>query len=1035
VILGNIDWVCSANTAAQDGNYSLDLLGSGNVGGVSQTFDTIPGAWYSVTFQLSGNPGPVGGNPAVKPLQVNADGFINNYTFDVTGHNGLSVAGMGWVQKSFPFMAAPGGQSTISFVTDLTGFVGFAGAQLDNVKVTLISTPALVGVYPINDFQAVLYGRIDGLPSTNITLDVFRDTTCAGVATINPRITTSGVNTDADGFFVTAPLPIALGQFAAVSMPSGGATRSNCMRASAGNDIWPRAFPLTTTNTVQDYIDIPGLARWYRFPVTPGQRIDVTLSGLPADYDVAVFKDIGQAFLGQLVATPVDITRLTAEYAPTVFSPTVFSPTVFSPTVFSPDAYSPTVFSPTVFSPTVFSPTVFSPTVFSPTVFSPTVFSPTVFSPTVFSPTVFSPTVFSPTVFSPTVFSPTEVTKAFSSAQTRSILAVSATPGTGDESAAVNTWNNTGEFYVRVSGRSGAFSPNLPFTLTVNKGPTSCAAVTDLALSSRAAQPGSGLKTIVLTDSTKVDLGAAVPGGGTLASRLATFIARPEVGGVVVDVSGDLRVGQLKTQAAANNACPFARNLLAQEIKTIVNSYRALNPLKYVVILGNDDAIPFFRYPDESLIGMESGYVPPVKSDSASEASLRNDFVLGQDAYGSSSELVLRSTAFPIPGLAVGRLVETPAEMAGMLDAYMTNSATTNNGVVVPTTSLVTGYDFLQDAADAVVYELGQGGAVPDTLITPNGKSPEDVASWTAADLRARLFYGPRYGAIFLAGHFSANSMLSADFESSILTSELVASPADLVNTIVFSAGCHSGYNLIDGDGIDGVTMKLDWAQAFAQKKATLIAGTGYQYGDTDFLEYSERIYSNFARQLRAGTGEVSVGEALMKAKQDYLAVTPDIRGLHQKALLQATLFGLPMLRVNMASGRSPAPCRIGRHHAGAGGDGSGRNARTQEVQPSDDRAGAHDEHEGDDRCHHERDRHRELAHAPRWHRDDQPGRAGAAAGEDRCHVDRFDRAARRRLPRRQLRRHQRDRAADRRADDRIARRATRRSSRRSSSR
>src|SRR5207344_1919374 len=103
---------------------------------------------------------------------------------------------------------------------------------------------------------------------------------------------------------------------------------------------------------------------------------------------------------------------------------------------------------------------------------------------------------------------------------------------------------------------------------------------------------------------------------------------------------------------------------------------------------------------------------------------------------------------------------------------------------------------------------------------------------------------------------------------------DLVASRTDLTNAIVFSAGCHSGYNLVDTDAIPGVTLPLDWAQAFAQKKATLIAGTGYQYGDTDFIEYSEQIYLNLARQLRAGTGAIAVGEALVKAKLDYLAIT-----------------------------------------------------------------------------------------------------------------------------------------------------------------
>ena len=87
-----------------------------------------------------------------------------------------------------------------------------------------------------------------------------------------------------------------------------------------------------------------------------------------------------------------------------------------------------------------------------------------------------------------------------------------------------------------------------------------------------------------------------MPGGGTLRAKLAAFAARAEIKGVVVDVAGDARVGALKTQAANNPACPFAKNLVAEEIKGIVDSYRA-NPLQYVVIVGNDDAIPFFRSP------------------------------------------------------------------------------------------------------------------------------------------------------------------------------------------------------------------------------------------------------------------------------------------------------------------------------------------------------------------------------------------------------------------------------------------------------
>ena len=108
----------------------------------------------------------------------------------------------------------------------------------------------------------------------------------------------------------------------------------------------------------------------------------------------------------------------------------------------------------------------------------------------------------------------------------------------------------------------------------------------------------------------------------------------------------------------------------------------------------------------------------------------------------------------------------------------------------------------------------------------------------------------------------------------------------------------------------------LDWAQAFAQKGAVLVGGTGYQYGDTDFLEYSERLYRDFAarasrrdRPARA----ISIGEALAAAKRTYITGTPDIRGIHEKAVLEATLFGLPMFGVDSAAQRrtGPAPAAV----------------------------------------------------------------------------------------------------------------------------
>ena len=133
----------------------------------------------------------------------------------------------------------------------------------------------------------------------------------------------------------------------------------------------------------------------------------------------------------------------------------------------------------------------------------------------------------------------------------------------------------------------------------------------------------------------------------------------------------------------------------------------------------------------------------------------------------------------------------------------MINAYIAANGVVSPGSSLVTGYDFLTDAADAVSDEFDAGLTTPvDELITNADVSPQQLHqpgmtdprtwSWNADDLRDSLL-GERHDLVFLAGHFSANSALAADYQTQMITTELAASSVNLVNSIVIGAGCHAG--------------------------------------------------------------------------------------------------------------------------------------------------------------------------------------------------------------------------------------------------
>jgi choice-of-anchor C domain-containing protein len=131
VSVGTIDWEGPppCGWPAFKGNNSIDLVGKFCIGGIQQTFDTIPGRHYRLSFRMAGN---YGAPPVIKPLAVTINGVTTDFAFDTTGKNQFN---MGWVRKVIPFVAS-GSTSTVSFVSDVSasGPPCDAGAVIDQVR-------------------------------------------------------------------------------------------------------------------------------------------------------------------------------------------------------------------------------------------------------------------------------------------------------------------------------------------------------------------------------------------------------------------------------------------------------------------------------------------------------------------------------------------------------------------------------------------------------------------------------------------------------------------------------------------------------------------------------------------------------------------------------------------------------------------------------------------------------------------------------------------------------------------------------------
>lgn len=118
-----------SNWDAFDGVRLIDLDGSPGVGGIEQTFPTVPGQSYLLTFAMSGNPE---GGPSIERLRVEVGDTTMDFSYDTTG---LTIFDLGWELESL-FFTAEDAQTTIEFYSLSTDGTSIHGPLLDSITVT-----------------------------------------------------------------------------------------------------------------------------------------------------------------------------------------------------------------------------------------------------------------------------------------------------------------------------------------------------------------------------------------------------------------------------------------------------------------------------------------------------------------------------------------------------------------------------------------------------------------------------------------------------------------------------------------------------------------------------------------------------------------------------------------------------------------------------------------------------------------------------------------------------------------------------------
>ncbi len=509
------------------------------------------------------------------------------------------------------------------------------------------------------------------------------------------------------------------------------------------------------------------------------------------------------------------------------------------------------------------------------------------------------------------------------------LFAVSANRGAMDERIDT-TALEAGRYFVRVTGYQGA-SSSRPYALRASLTPARFSGACP-AVDRTPSGPLPPLDTNLPADVTTlfvVDRGrlaALYPDGADeVAAELDELTSVVNQGpGDDTDPFGTERAGVLdvSTLGGVQHAydtwdaapCdPAAANAVVSQLGAAIDDAVRTHPtIAHVVLVGNDDQLPFARVRDATMYSNEREYASEVgDAQSPLTAALSLGYLLSDDPYGDAHPVMVGPRELFAPTIAVGRLVETPSEIATALSSYLSSS-----GRLDPTTAFSSGYDFLTDGAEAVADELD------DHLATTRLTAPQ----WTANDLEADLDGSPDIASV--NAHFDHYRALPADQDARGIQDELfttadVADDADLDDdgdidpgptataldgALLFSMGCHGGLSVSDVSV--GGLHRQDWAQTFTGIGAVFVANTGYGYGDDTVVGATEDLMRRFATGLGAS---LTAGQALAQAKQQYLAATKYVTPFDEKVSSQVVFYGLPQFRVGDAP-VTPPPDTVVEH-------------------------------------------------------------------------------------------------------------------------
>jgi hypothetical protein len=415
----------------------------------------------------------------------------------------------------------------------------------------------------------------------------------------------------------------------------------------------------------------------------------------------------------------------------------------------------------------------------------------------------------------------------------------------------------------------------------------------------------SSIKTLVLYSASRME--NFYPGKSSLISeKLAKLISNDKVNGFVVDLDSIPGLSALygewdldpTNQTKANNIANAIRNY----VKDLVNN--TYTNCEYLVIVGDDRMVPFFRIQDATPNSYsENDYTGGSDCSTTVGSALCQNYYLTDNNYGDLGHFEngewkeyettsAGSHYMALPDLAIGRLIETPDQIATTIDVFITLDGQITLDSLTSADIFTSGYTFLNDSAETIDSKYGSQYVVDHLL----------GDSWSGDQLKSSIFSHP-HKINSINGHSNHYTLFSPD--RGVTSTEMNSSyPGTvLTGTVFYNVGCHSGLNVPQT-----FSNSYDLPEMMMEKGSlAYIGNTGFGWGLKEGSGYGEKLMELVTDKMLYYDMS-SLGKSLIEAKREYFINDKRYDVFDEKVLFESTLYGLPMFKIVMRQNGAKEP-------------------------------------------------------------------------------------------------------------------------------